>query len=313
MAVYADYRRLPDAAKGFSVALGNFDGVHAGHRAVMDAARAAGPLGVATFEPPPRAYFRPNDPPFRIFRPARRNAVLLDIGAQAVFELPFNADMAAMTDEQFAQDVLKEGIGAAHVAVGFDFRFGRGRMGDAGRLASLGRAMGFDVTIVEEIEALGGKASSTAIREALIAGEPGKAADLLGSVWIADGTVEGGEKRGRTIGFPTANLHLGDLIHPKHGVYAVRARIDRSGDWIDGVANFGRTPTTGLRDPLLETYLFDFDQDIYGKWMEVALVAFLRPELKFDGLDEMIEQMHRDVDTAKAALANAPEAAKPRP
>ncbi|MEO0713213.1 MAG: riboflavin biosynthesis protein RibF [Pseudomonadota bacterium] len=313
MAVYADYRRLPDAAKGFSVALGNFDGVHAGHRAVMDAARAAGPLGVATFEPPPRAYFRPNDPPFRIFRPARRNAVLLDIGAQAVFELPFNADMAAMTDEQFAQDVLKDGIGAAHVAVGFDFRFGRGRMGDAGRLASLGRAMGFDVTIVEEIEALGGKASSTAIREALIAGEPGKAADLLGSVWIADGTVEGGEKRGRTIGFPTANLHLGDLIHPKHGVYAVRARIDRSGDWIDGVANFGRTPTTGLRDPLLETYLFDFDQDIYGKWMEVALVAFLRPELKFDGLDEMIEQMHRDVDTAKAALANAPEAAKPRP
>lgn len=313
MAVYADYRRLPDAAKGFSVALGNFDGVHAGHRAVMDAARAAGPLGVATFEPPPRAYFRPNDPPFRIFRPARRNAVLLDIGAQAVFELPFNADMAAMTDEQFAQDVLKDGIGAAHVAVGFDFRFGRGRMGDAGRLASLGRAMGFDVTIVEEIEALGGKASSTAIREALIAGEPGKAADLLGSVWIADGTVEGGEKRGRTIGFPTANLHLGDLIHPKHGVYAVRARIDRSGDWIDGVANFGRTPTTGLRDPLLETYLFDFEQDIYGKWMEVALVAFLRPELKFDGLDEMIEQMHRDVDTAKAALANAPEAAKPRP
>ncbi|MEL6473464.1 MAG: riboflavin biosynthesis protein RibF [Pseudomonadota bacterium] len=313
MAVYADYRRLPDAAKGFSVALGNFDGVHAGHRAVMDAARAAGPLGVATFEPPPRAYFRPNDPPFRIFRPARRNAALLDIGAQAVFELPFNADMAAMTDEQFAQDVLKDGIGAAHVAVGFDFRFGRGRMGDAGRLASLGRAMGFDVTIVEEIEALGGKASSTAIREALIAGEPGKAADLLGSVWIADGTVEGGEKRGRTIGFPTANIHLGDLIHPKHGVYAVRARIDRSGDWIDGVANFGRTPTTGLRDPLLETYLFDFDQDIYGKWMEVALVAFLRPELKFDGLDEMIEQMHRDVDTAKAALANAPEAAKPRP
>ena len=313
MAVYADYKRLPGDAKGFSIALGNFDGVHAGHRAVMDAARAAGRLGVATFEPPPRAFFRPNDPPFRIFRPARRNAALLAVGAEAVFELPFNADMAAMTDETFAKDVLKDGLGAAHVAVGFDFRFGRGRMGDAGRLSSLGRALGFEVTVVEEIEALGAKASSTAIREALIAGEPDKAADLLGAPWIADGTVEGGEKRGRTIGFPTANLHLGDLIHPKHGVYAVRARIDREGPWIDGVANFGRTPTTGLRDPLLETFLFDFDRDIYGAWLEVALVAYLRPELKFDGLDPMIEQMNRDVADAKAALANGPGPAKALP
>ncbi|MEO1187649.1 MAG: FAD synthetase family protein, partial [Pseudomonadota bacterium] len=177
MTVIAHYKQVPEAARGFSVALGNFDGVHAGHRAVIEGAVAAGgKLGVATFEPPPRQFFRPDDPPFRIYRPSRRNARLAELGAEAVFELPFNADMAAMTDEAFARDVLKEGIGASHVTVGFDFRFGRGRMGDAGRLASLGRALGFGVTVIEKIEALGAKASSTAIREALIAGEPEKAA-----------------------------------------------------------------------------------------------------------------------------------------
>ena len=303
MTVIAHYKQVPDKARGFSVALGNFDGVHAGHRAVIDAAsQVDAPLGVATFEPPPRAFFRPDDPPFRLYRPARRNQRLVDLGATAVFELPFNADMAKMTDEVFAREVLKEGIGVAHVTVGFDFRFGRGRMGDAARLSSLGRALGFGVTVVEKIEALGAKASSTAIREALISGEPEKAAEILGHDWIADGIVEHGEKRGRTIGFPTANLHLGDLIHPKHGVYAVRARIDGETDWLAGVANFGRTPTTGVRDPLLETFIFDFDGDVYGKHIEVALVSFLRPELKFNSLDDMVAQMKHDADEARTKL-----------
>ncbi|MEQ3744898.1 MAG: bifunctional riboflavin kinase/FAD synthetase [Henriciella sp.] len=308
MPIIAHYKDVPKAARGYSVALGNFDGVHAGHRAVIEAAQAAADasgakLGVATFEPPPRAFFRPDDPPFRIYRPARRNARLKEVGAAAVYELPFNADMAAMTDEIFAREVLAEGIGASHVSVGFDFRFGRGRMGDAARLASLGRALGFGVTIVEKIEALGHKASSTAIREALIAGEPGKAAEILGHDWVIDGVVEHGEKRGRTIGFPTANLHLGELIHPKHGIYAVRVRIAGESEWRGGVANFGRTPTTGLRDPLLEAFIFDFDGDIYGKMIEVALVAYQRPEAKFDSLDDMVEQMHRDKETARALLA----------
>lgn len=304
MTVIAHYKDVPEAARGFSVALGNFDGVHAGHRAVIEGAIAAGgSLGVATFEPPPRQFFRPDDPPFRIYRPARRNARLAALGAEAVYELPFNADMAAMTDEAFARDVLKDGIGASHVTVGFDFRFGRGRMGDAARLASLGRALGFGVTVIEKIEALGAKASSTAIREALIAGEPEKAADLLGHDWVVDGVVEHGEKRGRTIGFPTANLHLGELIHPRHGVYAVRARLAGEADWRSGVANFGRTPTTGIRDPLLETFIFDFDGDIYGQQLDVALVRFLRPELKFDSLDDMVVQMDKDVETAKHHLA----------
>lgn len=306
MTVFAHYRDVPAAARGFSVALGNFDGVHAGHRAVIEGAAAVGKkLGVATFEPPPRAFFRPDDPPFRIYRPSRRNALLSELGAEAIYELPFNADMAAMTDEVFARDVLLGGIGAAHVTVGFDFRFGRGRMGDAARLASLGRALGFGVTIVEKIEAFGAKASSTAVREALIAGEPEKAAEILGHGWVVDGVVEHGEKRGRTIGFPTANLHLGELIHPRHGVYAVRVRIAGEETWRPGVANFGRTPTTGIRDPLLETFIFDFDGDLYGQQIEVALVRHLRPELTFESVDRMVAQMHKDVTNAKSVLDGA--------
>lgn len=308
MAVYAEYRGLPEAARGASIALGNFDGLHAGHRAVMDAARNAGhgKFSVATFEPPPRAYFRPGDPPFRILRPERRNALILKAGADTVFELPFNGEMAAMTDEQFVRQVLVDGLGVSHISVGFDFRFGRGRMGHAQRLASLGRALGFGVTIVEEVIGHGAKASSTAIRQALMAGEPEVAAQLLGSPWIADGIIEPGEQNGRTFGFPTANISLGDLIHPKMGVYAVRLRIEGESEWRDGVANFGRTPTTGLRDPLLETFIFDFDREIYGQRAEVQLIAYQRPELKFDSLDAMIAQMHKDAAQAREILAKRP-------
>ncbi len=311
MAIYADYRGLPASARGASVALGKFDGLHAGHRAVMEAARKAGQgkLSVATFEPPPRAYFRPNDPPFRILRPERRNNLILAEGADTVFELPFNGEMAAMTDEAFVRQVLVEGLGVSHVSVGFDFRFGRGRMGNVARLSSLGRALGFGVSVVEEVLELGAKASSTAIRQALMAGEPEVAAEILGDWWIADGIVESGEKNGRTFGFPTANIHLNDLIHPRHGVYAVRARVEGEQDWRDGVANFGRTPTTGLRDPLLETFIFDFDQDLYGKWLEVQLVSYLRPELKFDSVDDMIAQMHKDAAESRVRL----KAASPLP
>lgn len=305
MTVFAEYRGLPQGARGASIALGNFDGLHAGHRAVMEAARLAGQgkFSVATFEPPPRAYFRPGDPPFRIFRPERRNAAILAAGAGTVFELPFNGEMAAMTDEGFVRKVLVDGLGASHISVGFDFRFGRGRMGHAQRLSSLGRALGFGVTIVEEVEGRGAKASSTAIRQALMAGEPDLAAEMLGSPWTADGTVESGEQNGRKLGFPTANLQLGELIHPRHGVYAVRARIEGEADWRAGVANFGRTPTTGLRDPLLETHIFDFKGDIYGRRLEVQLVAYLRPEKRFDSLDLMVAQMHIDSAEARAILA----------
>jgi riboflavin kinase / FMN adenylyltransferase len=305
MPVFADYRGLPDSARGASIALGNFDGLHVGHKAVMDAARLAGhgKFSVATFEPPPRAYFRPGDPPFRIFRPERRNATILAAGADTVFELPFNGEMAAMTDEGFVRAVLVEGLGVSHVSVGFDFRFGRGRMGHAQRLSSLGRALGFGVTIVEEVEGHGSKASSTAIRQALRAGEPELAAEMLGGPWIADGVVESGERNGRKLGFPTANMQLGSLLHPKHGVYVVRARIEGEDAWRGGVANFGRTPTTGLRDPLFETHIFDFEGDIYGKKLEVQLVAYLRPERRFETVDLMVAQMHKDAATARELLS----------
>lgn len=305
MAVFADYRGLPASARGASIALGNFDGLHAGHRAVMEAARLAGhgKFSVATFEPPPRAYFRPGDPPFRIFRPERRNAAILASGAATVFELPFNGEMAAMTDEGFVRTVLVDGLGVTHISVGFDFRFGRGRMGHAQRLSSLGRALGFGVTIVEEVEGQGAKASSTAIRQALMAGEPELAAEMLGGPWVADGVVESGERNGRKLGFPTANFQLGELIHPKHGVYAVRAKIEGEADWRPGVANFGRTPTTGLRDPLLETHIFDFTGDLYGRKLDVQMIAYLRPERRFDSLELMVEQMHKDAARARAILA----------
>ncbi len=306
MSIFADFRGLPKSARGASVALGNFDGLHAGHRAVMEAAREAGngKFSVATFEPPPRAYFRPDDPPFRIFRPERRNAAILAAGADSIFELPFNGEMAAMTDEAFVRTVLVEGLNVQHICVGADFRFGRGRMGHAQRLASLGRAHGFGVTIAETIEdASGHKASSTAIRQALVAGEPDKAAQMLGAPWIIDGRVESGEKNGRTLGFPTANVHPQELIHPRHGVYAVRVRIESDGPWHDGAANFGRTPTTGLREPLLEAHLFDFDGDLYGKWIEVQMMTYLRPELKFASVELMVAQMHKDCETAKRMLS----------
>ncbi|MFN3608141.1 MAG: riboflavin biosynthesis protein RibF [Hyphomonas sp.] len=308
MPVFAGYRGLPETARGTSIALGNFDGLHAGHHAVMDAARIAGhgKFSVATFEPPPRAYFRPGDPPFRILRPERRNDMIIAAGADHVFELPFNGEMAGMSDETFVRHVLVEGLGVSHISVGFDFRFGRGRMGDAQRLASLGRALGFGVTVVEEVSGLGAKSSSTAIRQALLAGEPEVAAQLLGGPWIADGIIESGEQNGRTFGFPTANMALGDLIHPKMGVYAVRLRIEGEEVWRDGVANFGRTPTTGLRDPLLETFIFDFNREIYGQRVEVQLIAYQRPELKFPSLDAMIEQMHKDAARARDILLARP-------
>lgn len=304
MTVYAGYRNLPSELRGLSIALGNFDGLHAGHLAVLNAARAAGSnIAVATFEPPPRSFFRPKDPPFRIMRPARRNEKILSQNVSAVFELPFNADIASMSDETFARDVLAEGLHASHVSIGADFRFGQGRMGDANRLAALGKDLGFGVSIVEEVPGdRTGKASSTSIRNALKAGEPERAARLLGHDWVVDGVVEHGEKRGRTIGFPTANMTLGDLVHPRHGIYAVKARIDGEDVWRDGVANFGRTPTTGLRDPLLETFIFDWTGDIYGQTLDVALVAFLRPEEKFDSMDALIDQMRLDEAKARKLL-----------
>jgi riboflavin kinase/FMN adenylyltransferase len=303
--------RLPDEARGAAVALGNFDGLHPGHRAVIGcAAKAAkhtgAPLAVATFEPAPRRHFQPEAPPFRLMTPLRRDLAFKALGVDHGLLIRFDADLARMTDRDFAQRVLHDAAGAAMVCVGFDFRFGRNRMGDAMSLAALGAEMGFTVEVVDEIALEGEKASSTRIREMIEQGEVDRAARALGGPWIVDGMVEHGEKRGRTLGFPTANMRLGELVHPAFGVYAVWARIDGESLWRPAVASFGRTPTTGLRDPILETMLLDFDGDLYGRRLHVAFARWIRPELRFDGLGQLVAAMGRDVAAARQVLSAAP-------
>jgi riboflavin kinase/FMN adenylyltransferase len=297
-------------AKGAAIALGNFDGLHAGHRAVIENARTAAkrlgaPLGVATFEPPPRRFFQPDAPPFRLMTPLRREIALKALGVDEIHLLKFDASMAAMTDREFCERVLRDQVGARSVSVGFDFKFGKGRMGDAASLKRHGADLGFEVNIVEEVTSGGEKVSSSRIREAIERGDMEAAALDLGGPWTIDAIVEHGEKRGRTLGFPTANMQLGEIVHPAHGVYAVWARMDEEDLWLGGVANFGRTPTTGLRDPLLEVMIFDLSGDLYDRRMHVSFVKFLRPELKFDTVDALVEQMERDTENARDVLEAA--------
>jgi riboflavin kinase/FMN adenylyltransferase len=294
--------------KGAAIALGNFDGLHAGHRAVIESARAAArrlgvPLGVATFEPPPRRHFQPDAPPFRLMTPRRREIALEALGVDEVHLLRFDAAMAAMSDRQFCQQVICGEVNASSVSVGFDFRFGKNRMGDTESLKRLGAELGFEVQIVDEVANDGEKESSSRIRQAIERGAVEEAGRSLGGYWIVDAIVEHGEKRGMTLGFPTANMKLGDIVHPAHGVYAVWAREDHETSWRPGVANFGRTPTTGLRDPLLEVVLFDFAADLYGRRLHTAFAKYLRPEQKFSGLEALVAAMKQDESQSRALLA----------
>ena len=294
-------------SKGAAIALGNFDGLHAGHRAVIESAREAAkrlavPLGVATFEPPPRRHFQPDAPPFRLMTPLRREITLKALEVEQVHLLRFDATMAAMTDHEFCQRILSEQVGASSVSVGFDFRFGKNRMGDVASLMRIGDELGFEVKIVAQVASKGEKISSSRIREAIERGAVDEAGKALGGYWIVDAVVEHGEKRGAGLGFPTANMRLGEIVHPAHGVYAVWARQDGERNWRPGVANFGRTPTTGLRDPLLEVAIFDFSGDLYGKRVHTAFVKYLRPEVKFGALDELVAAMTRDAAEARTVL-----------
>jgi riboflavin kinase/FMN adenylyltransferase len=295
---------------GAAIALGNFDGLHAGHRAVIESAREAATrlgvkLGVATFEPPPRRFFQPDAPPFRLMTSRRRELALEAIGVEEVHLLRFDAVMAAMTDREFCQRVILDEVGASSVSVGFDFRFGKDRKGDVESLKAIGDELGFEVKIVAEVKDTGAKVSSSRVREALERGDVSEAGKMLGGHWIVDAIVEHGEKRGRTLGFPTANMKLGDLVQPAHGIYAVWSREDGAQEWLPGVANFGRTPTTGERDALLEVMLFGFSGDLYGKRLHTAFVQFLRPEARFGSLEELVSAMNKDVAQARSILAGA--------
>ncbi len=302
-----DWRGLPDIQRGAAVALGNFDGVHVGHQKVIAAAREAAdrlgaPLGVVSFEPHPRLFFQPDAEPFRVMSLNQQARALEALGVELFYALPFDAAMAGMSDTDFAEQVLAEGLGVAAVAVGFDVTYGKGRTGGPVELKAAGERLGFDVSVVERVDdAKGMKLSSTAVRDALHAGKPGFAAAILGRGFAIEGEVIHGDKRGRTIGVPTANIRLGDYVRPKYGVYSIIARLP-DGRAFNGVANLGIRPMFEIPEPLLEAWLFDFDEDLYGQVIEVELTGFIREEMSFDSLEALKTQIEDDAAKARWQL-----------
>jgi riboflavin kinase/FMN adenylyltransferase len=305
MRIFNDWRGLPADARGATIALGNFDGVHLGHAAVLRAAHAArpdAPLAVLTFEPHPREVFRPDDPPFRLTLPAERADALAALGCTLLYELPFNQVFSLMMADTFVSEVLHQGLGARHLTTGVDFAFGHRRGGDTAFLAARAEALGMGVTQVPALTDAGGPLSSTRIRRALQDGYPERATAELGRPWAIRGEVAHGDQRGRTIGFPTANVALGRHLEPARGVYAVTVRLP-DGGVRDGVANIGRRPTVSEGpESRLEVNLFDFSGDIYGAEITVALIAYIRPEVKFSGLDALKAQIAGDAAEARQLL-----------
>ncbi|ARC35427.1 bifunctional riboflavin kinase/FAD synthetase [Paracoccus yeei] len=307
MRIHHDWKALPPDARGASVAMGNFDGVHLGHRSVIDLARAAcdAPLGVVTFEPHPRQFFQPDAPPFRLMNAEARANRLARLQVQHLYELPFDAVLAGLSPEDFARDVLAQGLGVRHVTVGADFRFGHKRAGDAQTLTELGATLGFGVTVAPLLGDGEREYSSTAIRAALSEGRMRDAEAMLGHWHRIDGEVLHGDKRGRAFGYPTANMAVQGLHLPRMGVYAVMVDVltgpERGG--YKGVANLGVRPMFGENVPNFEVHIFDFRADLYGQHLSVALVEYLRPELKFDGLPALIAQMDKDSAQAREILS----------
>ena len=314
MQILRHYTDVPDTLRGGVVVLGNFDGVHRGHQAVFGSARAVArktgaPLVALTFEPHPRSYFRPDDPPFRL-TPFRNKPHLIEaLGIDLLLVLHFDESLHNMTAEDFVAAVLVGGLGASHVVVGYDFVFGHNRGGDTEFLRRAGAENGFGVTIVEPVSAPGDRIySSTRIRDHLRAGQPGEAAALLGRPFEFEGRVMHGNALGRDLGYPTANLTFGEYLQPAYGIYAVRVGIEEEDGprWHDGVASFGIRPTIGEDDdPILEAYIFDFSGDLYGKHLRVQLIDYLRPEIKFDGLEALTAQIEEDCRVAREILRKA--------
>ncbi len=309
MEFFSAQDRLPDSARGASIALGNFDGVHLGHQAVL-AAAVAGADGrraaAAVFAPHPRRFFKPDSAPFRLQTSAQRARALAACGADALIEIRFDATLSQMSDEAFAREVIAGRIGAARVAVGVDFRFGKDRVGDTATLKAYGAQYGFGVEVVDAVDDghHPDKVSSTSIRTALQAGDMGDAARLLGRPWAIEGEVISGMQRARGIGFPTANVALGDYLRPMFGVYATRTDTG-DGVWRAGVSNCGVKPTVGgVAEPLLETHIFDFSGDLYVKTIETQLAHFIRAERKFDSFEALTAQIAEDAKAARMLLGD---------
>ena len=300
------WRDVPDAARGATVALGNFDGVHLGHRAVLRAAHAARPdlpLAALTFEPHPREHFRPDDPPFRLTLLPAKRAALARAGCGIVYALPFGNELAAMEADAFVEEVLHRGLGARHLTCGADFAFGHRRGGDTRFLARAAEARGIGLTLVPPVADAEGTVSSTRIRRALQDGYPERAARDLGRPWELRGEVFHGDKLGRVLGWPTANIWLGRQLEPARGVYAATVLLP-DGTEVAGVANVGRRPTLG-GDPQtrLEAHLFDWSGDLYGREIGVRLRGFLRPDATFDGLEALKAGIAADTAAAREALS----------
>ena len=298
---------VPGPLRGGIVALGNFDGFHRGHQAVVGRAikraRAEGrPALVATFDPHPVRFFKPDLPPFRLTSLDQRERLFGAAGADAMLVFTFDAALAGTTAEDFVAKLLVDRFGAAGVVTGEDFTFGKGRGGNVEVLRRLGGEHGLSVDAVAPVEADGEPVSSSRIREALEAGDCETATRLLTRPFAIEGTVEHGDKRGRAIGYPTANMSLGKYQRPKFGIYVVRGRLP-DGRALDGAANLGIRPSFEPPKELLEPYFFDFAGDLYGQCIEVELISFLREERKFDSLDALTEQMAKDCDEARRRLA----------
>lgn len=295
---------LPEALAHPVIAIGNFDGVHRGHRAVIgtaiDQARSLGrPALAMTFEPHPRAFFRPDEPMFRLTPEPMKLRRLAETGLDGAVVLPFNAAIAGLEAEAFVADLLVGQLGVSMVVAGYDFHFGKGRGGSPSFLREAGQRHGFPVEIVPPLLDEGAQISSSVIRAALAQGRVEQAAHMLGAPWAVEAEVIHGDKRGRELGYPTANMRLDPATTLAHGIYAVTVTID--GVTHKGVASHGRRPTFDDGAPRLETFIFDFSGDLYGHVLTVAFHAYLRPELKFDSIDALIAQM--DVDSARARAA----------
>ena len=297
--------------QGAVVAIGNFDGVHRGHRAVIAAAaaRAAAldrPVATLTFEPHPRRFFRPDEPLFRLTDERAKLRLLAATGTDGAIVLRFDEALARLPAEDFVARILVGRFAVAGVVVGFDFHFGLARQGSPDYLAAAGVRHGFTVDIVPRFEDAGRAVRSGPIRDALAAGRITEATELLGYPWFVSAEVVHGDKRGRELGFPTANLRLDPSCGLRHGIYAVRASID--GRRCDGVANFGRRPMFDQGTVLLEVFLFNFSGDLYGKVIDVAFLDWIRPEMKFDGVAELVRRMGEDSASARDILARQPDA-----
>jgi riboflavin kinase/FMN adenylyltransferase len=297
--------------KGSVVAMGNFDGVHLGHRAVIAAALEMSrthrqPAFAVTFEPHPRKFFSPNTPQFRLTDETNKLRLLAGTGLAGAVVMTFDAARAGTTAQDFIHHDLIARLGVSGIAVGYDFHFGKGRVGSPSLLVSEAPRLGIEVDVQPHVDIDERPVSSSAIRMALAEGQIDEATTMLGGPWFVSGEVIHGEKRGRDLGYPTANIRLDKNCSLKHGIYAVR--VGRNGERLDGVASFGRRPTFDNGAPLLEVFLFDFKDDLYGAELDVAFISFIREELKFNSIDALVARMNEDSARARADLTAAPNA-----